>query len=66
MARTTRPSLVLRAPRSDPHKCIGTRRLVKVALLTDSLTIARERRDALMDADEYFWESSLDKHMDAL
>ncbi|WP_366523880.1 DUF6538 domain-containing protein [uncultured Algimonas sp.] len=45
------------------YRCIDTRRRVKVALLTDSLTIARERRDALMDADEHFWESSLAKHM---
>lgn len=44
------------------YRIIDNRRRVKVALLTDSLTIARERRDALMDADEHFWETSLAKH----
>ena len=40
---------------------IDTRRTIKVALHTDSLIIARERRDAMMDADEHFWETALAK-----
>lgn len=41
------------------YKEIDSRRRVKVALLTDSLSIARERRDLRMDADEHFWETAL-------
>ena len=42
-------------------RTIDKRFRVKHALHTDSLTIARERRDALMDADEHYWETSLAK-----
>ena len=42
-------------------RAIDKRRRVKHALNTDSLTIARERRDAMMDADEHYWETSLAK-----
>lgn len=38
---------------------VDSRRRIKVALLTDSLSIARERRDVRMDADEHFWETAL-------
>lgn len=40
---------------------IDTRRTIKTALNTDSLIIARERRDAMMDADEHYWETALAK-----
>ena len=43
------------------YQVIDTRRTIKVALHTDSLIIARERRDAMMDADEHFWETTLAK-----
>jgi hypothetical protein len=44
-------------------RTIDKRRRVKHALNTDSLTIARERRDAMMDADEHYWETSLTKQV---
>ena len=40
---------------------VDPRRVIKVALHTDSLTIARERRDAMVDADDHFWETELVK-----
>ena len=43
------------------YQVIDTRRTIKVALHTDSLIIARKRRDAMMDADEHFWETTLAK-----
>ena len=43
------------------YQVIDTRRTIKVALHTDSLIIARERRDVMMDADEHFWETTLAK-----
>lgn len=36
------------------YREIDTRFRVNAALLTDSLTIAREKRDAMMDADQHF------------
>ena len=44
------------------YRKVDTRRIIKKALRTDSLTIARNRRDAMMDADEHFWETSLVNH----
>ena len=44
------------------YRKVDTRRIIKKALRTDSLTIARNRRDAMMDADEHFWETSLANH----
>jgi site-specific recombinase XerD len=42
---------------------IDTRRFSKSALHTDSLSVARTRRDAMADADEAFWGSAwLEKH----
>lgn len=38
---------------------IDKRRTIKASLHTDSLIIARERRDAMMDADEHLWETGL-------
>ena len=43
------------------YQVVDTRRTIKVSLHTDSLIIARERRDAMMDADEHFWETTLAK-----
>lgn len=40
---------------------VDPRRVVRAALHTDSLTVARERRDAMMDADEHYWETALAK-----
>jgi len=47
------------------YRVVDSRRRVKAALHTDSLTIARERRDAMMDADEHYWETSLAKKVGA-
>ena len=41
------------------YREIDSRRRVKAALHTDSLSVARERRDIRMDADEHFWETAL-------
>jgi len=41
------------------YREIDKRLRVKAALHTDSLTIAHERRDVMMDADDHFWETSL-------
>ena len=38
---------------------IDKRRTIKASLHTDSLIIARERSDAMMDADEHLWETGL-------
>jgi len=38
---------------------IDTRRYIKAALHTDSLSVARARRDAMADADEAFWEGAM-------
>jgi len=56
-------SLVLCPPRSIPsrYQTVDSRRTIKVALHTDSLIIARERRDSMMDAGEHFWETNLVK-----
>ena len=59
--RAARLPLVLCPPCSIPLSGDDTRRTIKVALHTDSLIIARERRDAMMDADEHFWETTLAK-----
>lgn len=40
---------------------VDPRRVVRAALHTNSLTVARERRDAMMDADEHYWETALAK-----
>ena len=34
------------------YACVDARTYSKVALNTDSVTVARERRDTMMDADE--------------
>ena len=44
-------------------KSVDKRRIVRKALSTDSLSIARERRDVMMDADEQLWETSLAKQI---
>jgi len=44
-------------------KSVDRRRIVRKALSTDSLSIARERRDVMMDADEQLWETSLAKQI---
>ncbi len=41
------------------YREIDSGRRVKAALHTDSLSVARERRDIRMDADEHFWETAL-------
>ena len=38
---------------------IDTRTYSKAALNTDSLRVARERRDAMADADENLWDAAL-------
>jgi len=40
------------------YQQVDKRRTIKTSLHTDSLIIARERRDAMMDADEHFWETA--------
>ena len=45
------------------YREIDKRRRVKAALQTDSLVIARERRDVMMDADDHFWETALANHV---
>ena len=42
---------------------IDPRRYSKAALHTDSLSVARARRDAMADADEAFWEGALLERM---
>ena len=44
-------------------KSIEKRRIVRKTLCTDSLTIARERRDMMMDTDEQNWELALTKQL---
>jgi len=44
-------------------KSIDKRRIVRTTLCTDSLTIARERRDMMMDTDEQNWELALTKQL---
>ena len=44
-------------------KSVERRRIIRKALRTDSLTIARERRDVMMDSDEQLWETSLAKRI---
>ena len=44
------------------YQQVDKRRTIKTSLQTDSLIIARERRDAMMDADEHFWETTYAQH----
>lgn len=44
-------------------KSVDRRRIVRKALRTDSLSIARQRRDVMMDTDEQLWETSLAKQL---
>ena len=46
-----------RIPKRYAH--IDARTYSKAALNTDSLTVARERRDAMADADENLWDAAL-------
>ena len=46
-----------RIPKHYAH--IDARTYSKAALNTDSLTVARERRDAMADADENLWDAAL-------
>ena len=46
-----------RIPKRYAH--IDARTYSKAALNTDSLTVARERRDAMADADENMWDAAL-------
>ncbi len=41
------------------YRQVDLRRTIKKALQTDSVTVAREIRDRMMDADEHFWETAL-------
>jgi len=41
------------------YASIDPRRYSKFALNTDSLTVARERRDAMADSDEQAWDAAL-------
>ena len=44
------------------YQQVDKRRTIKTSLHTDSLITARERRDAMMDADEHFWETAYAQH----
>jgi len=50
---------VRRVPSRYRH--FDTRCTIKTALHTDSITVARDIRDRLMDKDEHFWETELAK-----
>jgi len=52
----TANNLVRRIPKRCAH--IDARTYSKAALNTDSLTVARERRDAMADADENLWDAA--------
>jgi len=54
---------VRRVPSRYRH--FDTRRTIKTALHTDSITVARDIRDRLMDKDEHFWETELAKQAGA-
>ena len=43
------------------NRHFDTRRTVKTALHADSITVAHDIRDRLMDRDEHFWETELAK-----